>query len=238
MKSVRRFALFIIILLPAVLMAEHDFFVNKEYAGHNFTRGKLGIVFYPQAPEFATVEAKFSGFRPEESYQSFMESTIRTFFRKNASIPGVEFVRDSFPSKSLPVQIGKKTTYTFPIPETPVSFLQRYGVSFLMIISEYQLSADSYDIQHYSLYEIEEQRHLDERKFKSEQNDRYRDNAFVFAESFWYILIDVIAGKPVQYGFISNESKTMEPTLEDWRQSVVRCYEAIVADGPMAMDKN
>ena len=201
----------------------------------------MGIAFYsgePQLPEFidSTAMKRSDRIHAIET----LKSEILQHFKRNTLLIDIFFTDTSYQSKDYFAGVKKRkwgkyiASHTFSVPEDPELYLQKEGISVLMIIDDFTMSGS---IPYYKRDYLAETTEESNVFHTNKQRDKKEHFNLVKAKttfSFWYVIFDVVNNRPVQYGYVENtDHATGEMTFEDWKQSLIRCVDDVITDGPL-----
>lgn len=210
----------------------HLYEKDTTYANNNFARSKLGICFYPESPSTPFIEDAYKEMHQSGSYTDFLKETILSYLKRHTVFIDVEFV-DTIGTMHKKAHSVKGNSESLAIPDTLNEYMHEYGISYLIMVQDVKSNYGSYSIEKPSLLITGER----DKVTKSLKQGTFIDNRCVLSNSFWYVIIDINSGKEVQYGFVSNLDHATKTNIDDWRISIVRCWDDIVTGGYLLPSK-
>jgi hypothetical protein len=230
--------IFIVIafLLSSVLYAEHNFEVNPDYTGYNFSTIRMGIYFYPSEPSI-NIEGNSSETITKTNFPSTLKKAVIEHFNKHTLLLETQFVSLSYDPKEITLlttsKIGNKISgsNTFKIPADPSQTYRETGFSTILIIEHFSSGGNSYIREDHS--QMLNQSSEDIKKSFNPSMRAYVSGNYEIKFSFWYTLFDLLNEKVIQHGYVENIDKAHSVTIDDWNQSLIRCFDDIIADGPL-----
>jgi hypothetical protein len=216
----------------SIVAAKHEFVVaTPGYETYSFSTAKLGICFTHRKDSLELLDAELGRAGVRGPYADYLDQTIAWHLGRAARFVGVVRIPTVSDTVGIDLRLSDHQMHHFAVPGTCADLLREHGISFLLILDEYQTSAGDYLAgRHVGAPAGLEETLPPEVVWDTLHSD-------YIAHSTWYALLDVVGRKVVQFGRAVNADHCNKLTGDDWKLSIERLFDDIVSDGPLGGPK-